>query len=165
MILMLNLAEHDLAGACAERQCAQVIAVEAAQQSAERLVAERHRRLLDRGRQPLAPPSMIAVNTSPSSRVQVTVGVPSNGGVRKVSSSSATTTAAESCGGYELPKIRQRSAVRISMDQPRNGSSIGEATTRLAASAIERAATAARSRGAIMTVPRRLSPAGSAAGG
>src|SRR5437763_16960950 len=51
MILMLNLAEHDLAGACADRQRAQVIAVEAAQQRAERLVAERHRRLLDRGRQ------------------------------------------------------------------------------------------------------------------
>jgi hypothetical protein len=51
----------------------------------------------------LAPPSMIAVSTSPISRVQVTVGVPSNGGVRKVSSSSATTTTAELSGGCELP--------------------------------------------------------------
>jgi hypothetical protein len=47
---MLNLAEHDLAGARAERQRAQVIAVEAAHPIAERRVAERHRRLLDRGR-------------------------------------------------------------------------------------------------------------------
>ena len=51
----------------------------------------------------LAPPSMIAVSTSAISRVQVTVGVPSNGGVRKVSSSSATATAAEASGGCELP--------------------------------------------------------------
>ncbi len=51
----------------------------------------------------LAPPSMIAVSTWPISRVQVTLGVPSNGGVRKVSSSSATTTAAEASGGCELP--------------------------------------------------------------
>ncbi len=50
----------------------------------------------------LAPPSMIAVSTSAISRVQVTVGVPSNGGVRKVSSSSATMTA-EASGGCELP--------------------------------------------------------------
>ena len=46
----------------------------------------------------LAPPSMIAVRTWPISRVQVTLGVPSNGGVRKVSSSSATTTAGEAAG-------------------------------------------------------------------
>jgi hypothetical protein len=50
-VLMLNLAEHDLAGARAECQRAQVIAVEAAHPFAERCVAERHRRLLDRGRE------------------------------------------------------------------------------------------------------------------
>ena len=46
----------------------------------------------------LAPPSMIAVSTWPISRVQVTLGVPSNGGVRKVSSSIATTTAGDAAG-------------------------------------------------------------------
>ena len=43
----------------------------------------------------LAPPSMIALNTRPISGVQVTLGLPSNGGVLKVSSSIATTTAGE----------------------------------------------------------------------
>src|SRR6266700_981586 len=47
---MLKLAEYDLAGAGAERQRAQVIAVEAAHACAERLLAERHRGLLDRRR-------------------------------------------------------------------------------------------------------------------
>jgi hypothetical protein len=46
---MLNLAEHDLAGARAERQRTQVVAVEAAQPCAQRFLAERHRGLLDRG--------------------------------------------------------------------------------------------------------------------
>src|ERR1700757_1945177 len=50
MILVLNLAEHDPAGASAKRQRAQVIPVEAAQPGAERLVAERRFRLLDRRR-------------------------------------------------------------------------------------------------------------------
>src|SRR5262245_39254457 len=49
-ILMLKIAEHDLAGAGAERQCAQVIAVEAAHACAERSLTERHRGLFDRGR-------------------------------------------------------------------------------------------------------------------
>jgi hypothetical protein len=48
-VLMLDLAEHDLAGAGAERQRAQVVAVEAAQPCAQRFLAERHRGLLDRG--------------------------------------------------------------------------------------------------------------------
>src|SRR5215510_4072939 len=47
---MLKIAEHDLAGARAERQRAQVIAVEAAHACAERSLAERHRGLFDRGR-------------------------------------------------------------------------------------------------------------------
>ena len=51
LILMLHLAEHDLAGARAERQRAQIVAVEAAHPRAQGLVAERHRRLLDRGRE------------------------------------------------------------------------------------------------------------------
>jgi hypothetical protein len=113
----------------------------------------------------VAPPSMIALSTSPISRVQVTVGVPSKGGVRKVSSSSATTTAADFSGACALPKMRQRSAVRKSMDKPRSGSSAGEAATRLTARAITRAAKAARSRGPSMLVPRSLSRAGSAAAG
>src|SRR5262249_33947345 len=49
-ILMLKLAEYDLAGAGAVRQCAQVIAVKAAHPGAERLLAERHRGLFDRRR-------------------------------------------------------------------------------------------------------------------
>ena len=102
----------------------------------------------------LAPPSMIAVSTWPISRVQVTLGVLSNGGVRKVSSSRATTTAGELSGGCALPKMRQRSAVGTSIDKPRSGSSAGEAATRPAASAIRKAANAARSRPASMSAPR-----------
>src|SRR5262249_48622992 len=49
-ILMLKLAEYDLAGAGAERQRAQVIAVKAAHPGAECLLAERHRGLFDRRR-------------------------------------------------------------------------------------------------------------------
>ena len=113
----------------------------------------------------LAPPSMIAVSTWPISRVQVTLGVLSNGGVRKVSSSRAMTTAGELSGGCALPKIRHRSAVRTSMDNPRSGSSAGEAATRLAASAIRKAAKAARSRPPSMRAPLGSSLAGSAAAG
>ena len=51
MVLVLDLAEHDLAGARAERERAQIVAVEAAHPRAQRLIAERHRRLLDRGRE------------------------------------------------------------------------------------------------------------------
>ena len=51
MVLVLDLAEHDLAGAGAERERAQIVAVEAAHARAERLVAERHAGLLDRGRE------------------------------------------------------------------------------------------------------------------
>ena len=51
IVLMLDLAEHDLAGAGAERERAQIVAVEAAQPRAQGLVAERHRGLLDRGRE------------------------------------------------------------------------------------------------------------------
>ena len=50
-LLVLHLAEHDLTGARAERERSQVVAVEAAQARAERLVAERHCGLLDRGRE------------------------------------------------------------------------------------------------------------------
>ncbi len=48
---MLDLAEHDLAGARAEGDRPQIVAVEAAQAGAQGFVAERHRRLLDRGRE------------------------------------------------------------------------------------------------------------------
>ena len=72
----------------------------------------------------LAPPSMIAVSTWPISRVQVTLGVPSNGGVRKVSSSSATTTAGE---------VSRR--VRIAEDAP---AQLGEDVDGEAAQRIER---------------------------
>src|SRR6516162_6369539 len=50
-LLVLHLAEHDLTGARAERERPQVVAVEAAQARAKRVVAERHCRLLDRGRE------------------------------------------------------------------------------------------------------------------
>ena len=52
----------------------------------------------------LAPPSMTAVNTRPISGVQVTPGLPSNGGVLKVSSSMATTTAGEDDGAVRIAK-------------------------------------------------------------
>jgi hypothetical protein len=58
---------------------------------------------------------MIEVSTWAISRVQVTVGVPSNGGVWKVSSSSATTTAAEFSGGCELITQHQN-VVRLELD-------------------------------------------------
>src|SRR5437763_6522699 len=112
MILMLNLAEHDLAGACAERQCQSRSKPRSRAPSvlSRNGTADCSIEVGSTMSNPttLAPPSMIAVNTSPSSRVQVTVGVPSNGGVRNVSSSSATTTAAESCGGDELRQLLQR---------------------------------------------------------
>ena len=60
----------------------------------------------------LAPPSMTAVNTRPISGVQVTPGLPSNGGVRNVSSSMATTTVGEDDGLCGSPKVCQRSMVR-----------------------------------------------------
>ena len=65
-----------------------------------------------------APPSSIAVSTWPISRVQVTVGVPSNGGVRKVSSSNTTATAGDCAGACALPNARQRNAVSTSIDRP-----------------------------------------------
>ncbi len=66
----------------------------------------------------LAPPSMIAVSTRPISGVQVTLGLPSNGGVLKVSSSSASTTAGEDAGRCTSPKARQRSMVSKSIEKP-----------------------------------------------
>ena len=50
----------------------------------------------------LAPPSMIAVSTRPISGVHVLLGLPSNGGVLKVSSSIATTTAGEDAGTMRI---------------------------------------------------------------
>ena len=50
-ILMLNLAEHDLAGARAKRKRAQVVAVESVHPRAQGFVAERRCRLLDRSRE------------------------------------------------------------------------------------------------------------------
>ena len=43
IILMLDLAEHDLAGARAERERTQIVAVKAAQAGAQGFIAERHR--------------------------------------------------------------------------------------------------------------------------
>ena len=40
---MLDLAEHDLAGARAERKRTQIVSVEAAQVGAQGFIAERHR--------------------------------------------------------------------------------------------------------------------------
>ena len=51
IVLMLDLAEHDLAGARAERKRTQIVPVEAAQAGAQGFIAERHLRLLDRGRE------------------------------------------------------------------------------------------------------------------
>ena len=47
IVLMLHLAEHDLAGACAEGKRSQIVSVETAQAGAQRFSAERHHRLLD----------------------------------------------------------------------------------------------------------------------
>ena len=94
---------------------------------------------------------MTAVSTWPISRVQVTLGVPSNGGVRKVSSSIATTAVGEAPG--ELPKARQRSVVRMSIDRPRSGSSAGEAATPATMAAIRSGTSAARQR--TMSAPRK----------
>ena len=44
---MLHLAEHNLAGARAERKRTQIVSVEAAQAGAQGFIAEGHRRLLD----------------------------------------------------------------------------------------------------------------------
>src|SRR6266853_342958 len=93
-----------------------------------------------------APPSIIAFSTRPSSGVQVTLGLPSNGGVLKVSSSSASTTAGEDAGGCTSPKARQRSMVSKSIEKPRSPSSAGEAARRPAESAIRTPAAAARRR-------------------
>jgi hypothetical protein len=88
---------------------------------------------------------MIALSTRPISGVQVTVGLPSNGGVLNVSSSIATTTAGEgiACGA---PKMRHRSVVSASIENPRNPSSAGDAPMRPAVSAIRTNIAAARGR-------------------
>ena len=113
----------------------------------------------------LAPPSMIAVSTRPISGVQVTLGLPSNGAVRKVSSSSATTTVGEDADGCASPKTRQRSMVSKSSEKPRNPSSAGEAARRPAASAIRMPAAAARRRTGSMEALRPDGAIGNAAGG
>ena len=66
-----------------------------------------------------APPSSTAASTRAISPVQVIVGVPLNGGVRYVSSSSATTTAGDEELSWMSPNIRHRSAVATSSDRPR----------------------------------------------
>ena len=101
----------------------------------------------------LAPPSIIAPSTRPISGVQVTLGLPAKGGVLKVSSSSATTTAGDDSGECRSPKARQRSTVRISIDQPRNPSKAGEAATRAAQSAMRAPTAVARRRTGSMDGP------------
>ena len=60
----------------------------------------------------LAPPSSVAASTRPISPVQVSIGEPLNGAVRRLSSSIATTTAGEAAGSCLRPNTSQRSAVR-----------------------------------------------------
>src|SRR5256886_3399836 len=74
----------------------------------------------------LAPPSSVADSTRPISPVHVSIGAPSNGAVRRLSSSIATTTAGEAAGSWLRPNTSQRSAVRISRDSPRIGRAAGE---------------------------------------
>ena len=66
----------------------------------------------------LAPPSSTAVSTRPTSVVQVDVGEWSKGGVLCVSSSIAITATGALAASRRAPNICQRSAVRISIDQP-----------------------------------------------
>ena len=74
----------------------------------------------------LAPPSSVADSTRPISPVQVSIGAPLNGAVRRLSSSIATTTAGEAAGSWLRPNSSQRRAVRISRDSPRIGLAAGE---------------------------------------
>ena len=74
----------------------------------------------------LAPPSSVADSTRPISPVQVSIGAPLNGGVRRLSSSIATTTAGEAAGSCLRPNSSQRNAVRTSRDSPRIGLAAGE---------------------------------------
>ena len=74
----------------------------------------------------LAPPSRVAASTRPISPVQVSIGEPLNGAVRRLSSSIATTTAGEAAGSCLRPNTSQRSAVRISRESPRIGLATGE---------------------------------------
>ena len=73
-----------------------------------------------------APPSSVADSTRPISPVQVSIGAPFNGAVRRLSSSIATTTAGEATGAWLRPNSSQRSAVRISRESPRIGLATGE---------------------------------------
>src|SRR6185503_3232861 len=74
----------------------------------------------------LASPSSVADSTRPISPVQVSIGAPLNGAVRRLSSSIAMTTAGEAAGSCLWPNTSQRSAVRMSMERPRTGRAIGE---------------------------------------
>ena len=109
-VLILHFAEHDLAVARTQRESAQIIPVEAAQAAAEvpspNGTVDCSIEVGNTMSRPttLAPPSMIAPSTRAISGVQVTLGLPSKGGVRNVSSSSATTTAGEAAGAYRWPK-------------------------------------------------------------
>src|SRR5262249_19660702 len=162
---MLNFAEHDLAGARPQRQRAQVIAVEAAHPRAEGLVAERHRRLRDRGRKYDVEADDRGAALDDRAQHLPDLARPGDGR-RAVEGWRAKGLLAERDDDRRgVFRERQRSAVRKSMDKPRSGSSAGEAATRLTARAITRAAKAARSRGPSMSVPRSLSRAGSAAAG
>src|SRR6187549_3016625 len=92
----------------------------------------------------LAPPSSVADSTRPISPVQVSIGAPLNGAVRRLSSSIATTTAGEAAGSCRGPNTSQRSAVRISSESPRIGLAAGE--TEAAAQTSAMAATTIRLR-------------------
>src|SRR5260370_26337131 len=88
----------------------------------------------------LAPASMIAVNTRPISGVQVTLGLPSNGGVLKVSSSSATTAAGEDAGGCRLVQKEHSSVADRLFLKPRHHPTSGAAAARSPMSADSTAA-------------------------
>ena len=165
MVLMLHLAEHDLAGARPERQRAQIVAVEAAHPRAQGLVAERHRRLLDRGREHDVEAHHLGAAVD--DRGQHPADLAGPGDARRaferrgaegflVERDHDRGRGRRLCA---LPKARQRSVVSRSIDRPRTVSSAGEAATRAATSAIRKPA-AARAGGRSMDARWRDQPDG-----
>ena len=77
----------------------------------------------------LAPPSSVAASTRPISPVQVSIGEPLNGAVRRLSSSIATTTAGEAAGSClrpnSLPAQRGEQVEGEAVDRPGDGRNRG----------------------------------------